>query len=52
MKSCFLLIGFCFAATVNLFSQSFVDTTYVTTYYQQKVTLFNLLPNTKKKLFF
>ena len=52
MKSCFLLIGFCCAATVNLFSQSVVDTTYVTTYYQQKVTLFNLLPKTKKDIIF
>ena len=52
MKSCFLLIGFFLAATLKLFSQSVIDTTYVTTYYQQKVTLFNLLPHTKKDIIF
>ena len=52
MKSCFLMMGFCLAASVKLFSQTVVDTTYITTYYQQKVTLFNLLPNTKKEIIF
>jgi lysophospholipase L1-like esterase len=52
MKSCFLLISFCFVTSANLFAQSPIDTSYATTYYQQKVTLFNLLPNTKKEIIF
>jgi len=52
MKSCFLMMGFCLAASAKLFSQTVIDTTYITTYYQQKVTLFNLLPNTKKEIIF
>ncbi len=52
MKSCFFLIGFSFVATANLFAQSVIDTSYATTYYQQKVTLFNLLPNTKNEIIF
>lgn len=52
MKCCFLVIGFCFVATANLFGQSVIDTSYATTYYQQKVTLFNLLPNTKNEIIF
>lgn len=52
MKSCFLLIGFCFVATANLFAQPVIDTSYATTYYQQKVTMFNLLPNTKREIIF
>ncbi|MCY7291247.1 MAG: GDSL-type esterase/lipase family protein [Ferruginibacter sp.] len=52
MKSWFLSIGFCLVGTVKLFSQSVIDTTYFTTYYDQKVSLFKLLPNTKKEIIF
>jgi len=52
MKNYFLLIVFYLAATPKLFSQTAIDTSYFTTYYEQKVTLFKLLPNTKKEIIF
>lgn len=38
--------------TVYSFSQSKYDSNYVTTYYQQKVSLFKLLPTSKKDIVF
>ena len=52
MKNYLLLMGFSLVVTFKSFSQSVIDTNYITTYYQQKVTLFNLLPNTKKEIIF
>lgn len=52
MKSCSLLFIFCVAFATNLFSQSAYDTTFSTTYYQQKLTLFKLLPDTKNEIIF
>lgn len=37
--------------SINLFAQPY-DTTYRTTYYEQKVTLFRLLPDTKGEIIF
>ena len=36
----------------NVFAQKPVDTSYSTTYYQQKVTLFRLLPDEKNEIIF
>ncbi len=45
--ACLLLISICVnAQTTNN------DSSYETTYYNQKVTLFNLLPNTKNEIIF
>ncbi len=38
--------------SVSVFAQTALDTTYKTTYYVQKVTLFRLLPNTKGEIIF
>ena len=48
-----IVISFCcliFTWAVN--AQNLMDTTYSSTYYQQKVTLFRLLPDTKKEIIF
>ncbi len=37
---------------LNLVAQQKIDTTYKTTYYEQKVTLFRLLPNIKGEIIF
>ena len=52
MKKGFILILCCFAFSAKSFSQSMYDTTYSTTYYQQKLTLFKLLPDTKNEIIF
>ncbi len=52
MKKGFILVLCCFAFSAKLFSQSKYDTTYSTTYYQQKLTLFKLLPDTKNEIIF
>lgn len=52
MKKWYVLILFCFAFSAKLFSQSTYDTSYSTTYYQQKLTLFKLLPDTKNEIIF
>jgi lysophospholipase L1-like esterase len=36
----------------NLIAQAKIDTTYKSTYYEQKITLFRLLPNTKGEIVF
>lgn len=49
----FTLISFCcalFACATH--AQNLVDSTYSSTYYQQKVSLFRLLPDTKKEIIF
>ena len=42
----------CFLVDQKVMAQASIDTTYQTTYYQQKVTLFRLLPNTKGEIIF
>ena len=39
-------------SALNVFAQKLVDTSYSTTYYQQKVTLFRLLPDEKNEIIF
>jgi lysophospholipase L1-like esterase len=41
-----------FIYSLSLCAQTAIDTTYKTTYYEQKVTLFHLLPNTKGEIIF
>ena len=49
----FTLISFCCALfTSATHAQNLVDSTYSSTYYQQKVSLFRLLPDTKKEIIF
>jgi len=49
----FLLILFCFVLSLHLVrAQQSIDTNYQSTYYQQKVTLFRLLPDTKDEIIF
>ena len=45
--SCVLIFS-----VLNLFAQNPVDTSYSSTYYQQKVTLFRLLPDEKNEIIF
>lgn len=52
MKKGFILVLCFFAYSAKVFSQSKYDTTYSTTYYQQKLTLFKLLPDTKHEIIF
>lgn len=52
MKSVLVLICCCFVFTIKLFSQTTYDTTFYTTYYGQKLTLFKLTPNTKNGIIF
>jgi lysophospholipase L1-like esterase len=49
-KHFFIFISFIYS--VSVFAQTAIDTTYKTTYYEQKVTLFRLLPNTKGEIIF
>jgi len=46
----FIFVSLLCSLSVN--AQDKVDTTYMSTYYVQKVTLFRLLPNTKKEIIF
>ena len=46
----FIFVSLLCSLSVN--AQAKVDTTYMSTYYVQKVTLFRLLPNTKKEIIF
>lgn len=49
----FTLISFCCALfTSATHAQNLVDSNYLSTYYQQKVSLFRLLPDTKKEIIF
>lgn len=49
----FTLISFCCALFISAtHAQNLVDSTYSSTYYQQKVSLFRLLPDTKKEIIF
>jgi lysophospholipase L1-like esterase len=49
----FLLIISSYVLSLNLVkAQQSVDTNYLSTYYQQKVTLFRLLPDTKDEIIF
>ena len=48
----FLIIMFFFIVVQKSLSQTTYDTTYASTYYQQKVTLFQLLPDTKHEIIF
>lgn len=50
-KSIVLLFTFVFSATSS-FSQTAYDTNYKTSYYDQKLTLFRLLPDTKGEIIF
>ncbi len=52
MKSVLVLICCCFVFTIKLFSQTTYDTTFYTTYYGQKLTLFKLTPITKNGIIF
>jgi lysophospholipase L1-like esterase len=48
-----LIISFCcVSAATTISAQTLIDKFYNTTYYQQKVTLFRLLPNTKGEIIF
>jgi lysophospholipase L1-like esterase len=51
IKYFFITITFVFFSLI-LCAQAPVDTSYKTTYYEQKVTLFRLLPNTKGEIIF
>jgi lysophospholipase L1-like esterase len=51
MKTHFLILV-SFISSASIFAQAHLDTTYKTTYYEQKVTLFRLLPNTKGEIVF
>jgi lysophospholipase L1-like esterase len=51
MKTQFFILVSIFYS-LSVFAQTSVDTTYKTTYYEQKVTLFRLLPNTKGEIVF
>ena len=46
----FIFVSLSFSLSAN--AQVKVDTTYMSTYYEQKVTLFRLLPDTKKEIIF
>jgi lysophospholipase L1-like esterase len=48
----YFFILFNLIASEFVFAQATIDTTYKTTYYEQKVTLFRLLPNTKGEIIF
>lgn len=49
----YLLISFCcLLFTSAIHAQSSMDTTYSSTYYQQKISLFRVLPDTKKEIIF
>ncbi len=52
MKTILLSIQFTLLASSNLLAQALVDTSYRSTYYEQKVTMFNQLPNTKREIVF
>ena len=55
MKSKYQALFFlccCISAATTVTAQTLVDTFYNTTYYQQKVTLFRLLPDTKGEIIF
>ena len=52
MKTLILSLQFSLLASANLLAQPKVDSSYRTTYYEQKVTMFNQLPNTKKEIIF
>ena len=47
-----LLMSFVGTQLHKVIAQSSYDTTYSTTYYQQKITLFRLLPDTKNEIIF
>jgi lysophospholipase L1-like esterase len=51
MKTHFLILV-SFISSASIFAQAAVDTSFKTTYYEQKVTLFRLLPNTKGEIIF
>ena len=51
MKKMFFSCVIIFSA-LNVFAQKLVDTSYSTTYYQQKVILFRLLPDEKNEIIF
>jgi lysophospholipase L1-like esterase len=51
MKTHFLILV-SFISSACICAQAPVDTSYKTTYYEQKVTLFRLLPNTKGEIVF
>ncbi len=46
----FIFVSLLYSLSAN--AQVKVDTTYMSTYYEQKVTLFRLLPDTKKEIIF
>ena len=52
MKNVLVLFCCCFCLKVKSFSQATYDTTYYTTYYGQKLTLFKLTPKTKNGIVF
>ncbi len=52
MRSALFLICCCFVFTKKLYSQTTYDTTFYTTYYGQKLTLFKLTPSTKNGIIF
>ena len=52
MKSILLSLYLGLFASANLLAQPKVDTSYRSTYYEQKVTMFNQLPNTKREIIF
>ena len=47
-----IIIVFCFLTCNTSFAQKQIDTSYSTTYYLQKVTLFRLLPDEKNEIIF
>jgi lysophospholipase L1-like esterase len=49
-KHFFIFISFIYS--VSVFAQTAIDTIYKSTYYEQKITLFRLLPNTKGEIIF
>ena len=52
MKNVLILFFCCFCFTVKSFSQASYDTTFYTTYYGQKLTLFKLAPKIKNGIIF
>lgn len=52
MKNILILLCCCFCLALNSFSQATYDTTFYTTYYGQKLTLFKLAPKTKNGIIF
>lgn len=52
MKNVLVLLCCCFCLALNSFSQATHDTTFYTTYYGQKLTLFKLAPKTKNGIIF